>query len=75
LEEPEQFLPEGLVGWQPDPFAFVPQEGGDPSLAAAVFPAAEIAYAVPEPDLSIDAARLPALPRSGLVITNVLPQN
>jgi fatty-acid peroxygenase len=33
-----------------------------------------IAYDVPEQDLRVDMSRLPALPRSGFVISNVSPQ-
>jgi fatty-acid peroxygenase len=88
-EKPERFLPKRFAGWQPDPFTFIPQGGGDHFLGhrcagewicielmkvAATFLATEIAYSVPEQDLRVDTARLPALPRSGLVITNVLPQ-
>jgi fatty-acid peroxygenase len=85
-EEPEAFRPERFLRWDKSPFNFVPQGGGDhhrnhrcPGEWIAVelikvasnFFAGGITYDVPEQDLRIDFARLPALPRSRFVIRNV----
>jgi fatty-acid peroxygenase len=85
--EPERFLPERFQGWDGDPFAFIPQGGGDPAHghrcpgetvtiglleSASQFLASRVTYDVPEQDLRIDRSRLPALPRSRFVIRNVV---
>jgi fatty-acid peroxygenase len=85
-QEPDAFRPERFRGRVPSPFAFVPQGGGDPQrhhrcpgegvtlaiLERAVrLLARELDYRVPEQDLTLDWARLPALPRSRFVIAGV----
>ena len=87
--DPEAFRPERFRDWDGDAFAFVPQGGGDvetghrcpgEGVALALMQRAlgflvdEIDYAVPSQDLSIDFARLPALPRSGFVLKDVRPR-
>lgn len=82
-EKPEEFRPERFRRWDGCPFNFIPQGGGDhhrnhrcPGEWIAIelikvavnFFVGGIAYDVPEQDLRIDFARLPALPRSGFVI-------
>lgn len=85
-EAPEEFRPERFRDWDGSPFTFIPQGGGDHFLnhrcpgewitialmkTAARFLAGGMTYEVPEQDLRIDRARLPALPHSGFIITNV----
>ncbi|MHB0672186.1 cytochrome P450 [Roseomonas mucosa] len=85
-DAPEEFRPERFRTWDGNPFDFIPQGGGDHhqghrcagewitiELMKVVvdFLARRIAYDVPEQDLRIDYSRLPALPRSRFVISNV----
>ena len=85
---PEEFRPERFRRWDGSPFDFIPQGGGDHHQGhrcagewitielmkvAVDFLARRIAYDVPDQDLRIDRARLPALPRSRFVIGNVQP--
>lgn len=87
-EEPEAFRPERFRQWHGNPFNFIPQGGGDHHRnhrcpgdwisvelikVSSNFLAGGVTYDVPEQDLSIDYARLPALPRSRFVIRNVRP--
>ena len=83
---PEAFRPERFLKRQPTPFDLIPQGGGEhlsgyrcpgegiavelTKLAARLL-AARMRYDVPAQDLSIDLARVPALPRSGFVIRHV----
>ncbi|RIL00884.1 MAG: cytochrome P450 [Proteobacteria bacterium] len=88
-EEPEAFRPERFLGELPSPFAFVPQGGADPQLhhrcpgegvvlelmkQALRFLTGSLDYTVPPQDLAIDRTRLPALPHSRFVITDVRPR-
>lgn len=83
---PEQFQPERFRNWNGSAFNFIPQGGGDRLLnhrcpgewfaielmkQAADLLARRLAYDVPPQDLTIDYSRLPALPRSRFVMTNV----
>lgn len=84
--EPEAFRPERFRDWDGSPFTLVPQGGGDHERdhrcagewitielmkrAAAVL-TRRLRYQVPEQDLRIDFARLPALPKSRFVIRAV----
>lgn len=85
-EAPDEFRPERFRQWDGSPFNFIPQGGGDHHKnhrcpgdwvsvelikVASSFLAGGVAYDVPEQDLGIDWARLPALPHSRLVISNV----
>lgn len=87
-EAPDEFRPERFEHHQPDAFEFVPQGGGDRSRnhrcpgepiatelirVAVKFLVQQITYEVPEQDLEIDRSRLPALPRSHMIIQNVQP--
>lgn len=80
--EPEQFLPERFADVTPDPYAFVPQGGGDPHTGhrcpgepLAVQILAETARVLagvdyePVATTSYDATRVPTLPARGLVVT------
>lgn len=83
---PEEFRPERFRRWSGCPFSFIPQGGGDPHIhhrcpgegvavalikVAANFLSREITYDVPEQDLRVDRSRLPALPQSRFLISNV----
>ncbi|MFP4515912.1 MAG: cytochrome P450 [Desulfovibrionales bacterium] len=85
-ETPASFNPERFRTWKDDPYAFIPQGGGDhfsnhrcagewitiELLKTAVrFLTTSMDYAVPKQDLRISLSRLPALPKSGFVITTV----
>jgi fatty-acid peroxygenase len=85
-QDPETFRPQRFLRWQGDAYAFVPQGGGGHQvqhrcpgewITIALMRTAlecftqEISYNVPPQDLSVDATRLPALPRSRFVINEV----
>jgi len=84
--DPEQFRPERFGEWDRSAFNFIPQGTGDHRInhrcpgewitielmkLALEFFVKRISYQVPEQDLSIDETRLPALPRSRLIISQV----
>lgn len=86
LGRPQEFRPERFRAWDEDSFNFIPQGGGDHYLGhrcpgewivlaimkvAAHLLVNAMRYDVPDQDLSIDFARLPALPKSGFVMRNV----
>ena len=80
-EEAERFLPERFAGSSPDPFAFVPQGGGDPAaghrcpgepltvriLDETARVLARVDYE-PVTDLAHDPTRIPTLPPRGLPV-------
>lgn len=84
---PDLFRPERFLERQPTPFDLVPQGGGEhlsghrcpgegiavelTKLAARVL-AVRLRYEVPAQDLSVDLARIPALPKSGFVMSRVV---
>ena len=85
-ERPDEFEPERFRRWDESPFNFIPQGGGDHYVdhrcpgewiaielmkQAADFLTRRISYDVPDQNLEIDWSRLPALPRSRFVISNV----
>lgn len=82
----DEFRPERFRQWDASPFNFIPQGGGDHVLnhrcagewitialmkVALSYLAGRLTYDVPDQDLRIDYARLPALPRSRFVLRNV----
>lgn len=84
-EAPGEFRPRRFVGVAPDPHALVPQGGGEHSAGhrcpgewiiielmkvAVDFLSGCIDYDVPEQDLELDRTRLPACPRSRMVISS-----
>ncbi|MFC7478949.1 cytochrome P450 [Luedemannella flava] len=84
--DPYRFDPDRFAGAMPDPYAFVPQGGGDTAtghrcagealtaqiLALAVGTlACSMSYRVPPQDLRISLARVPTRPASGFVLTHV----
>jgi fatty-acid peroxygenase len=84
-KDPEVFRPERFLERSAGPFELVPQGGGEPlghrcpgegialglMRLALDFFVARMAYAVPPQDLEVDRTRLPALPRSRFVISDV----
>jgi fatty-acid peroxygenase len=85
---PYDFRPERFVGRRIGAYELVPQGGGDPDTrhrcageritielmkVGARFLAQNLAYALPPQDVELDYARLPAMVRSGFVMTNVRP--
>jgi fatty-acid peroxygenase len=77
-EQPEAFRPERFLGLAPNPWSFIPQGGGrrgpGESMTIALMEAAagllarRMDYALPAQDLSVDFARVPALPKSGVAM-------
>jgi len=80
---PHAFRPERFRGREADPYEFVPQGGGlhggghrcpgewitvALTKVAAEFLATRLRYALPPQDLALDWARLPSLPKSGVVM-------
>jgi fatty-acid peroxygenase len=86
-DRPERFDPERFRDWRGDPYSLVPQGGGDHAtghrcagewatvevMKAAVGELLAMRYEVPEQDLRVELSRMPAKPRSGMVLTNVRP--
>ena len=86
--EPDAFRPERFLQWDGSPFNFIPQGGGDhycnhrcPGEGIAItlmesatrFLAGHVAYTVPPQDLRVDTRQLPALPRSGFILSTARP--
>lgn len=86
-ERPEEFEPERFRRWDGGQFNFIPQGGGDHSAhhrcpgewitielmkQATVMLTRQLRYDVPEQDLRIEWSRMPALPRSRFVVSNVV---
>lgn len=82
-DAPDSFRPERFASTQIDPYALIPQGGGDHHrhhrcagewlsvriiADAARFLLEEVDYRVPDQDLSIDLARIPTEPATGFVI-------
>lgn len=86
-EEPDAFRPERFRRWDRSAFGFIPQGGGDflanhrcagewitielVKRAVRLLTGAMHYEVAPDQDLRIDLSRIPALPRSGFVITRV----
>ncbi|RLQ90946.1 cytochrome P450 [Planomicrobium sp. Y74] len=85
-ENADEFIPERFENWKGSPFAFVPQGGGDfhaghrcagEWMTVMVMQAffkyltENITYTVPEQDLSYDMARMPTMPKSRFIISEV----
>lgn len=84
--EPTRFRPDRHLDGEPSPFTLIPQGGGDHHqghrcagewITVDLMQAATrcltggMTYHVPEQDLSIGRGRIPALPRSGFVMTDI----
>jgi fatty-acid peroxygenase len=81
-EDPYRFDPLRFAGVQPDPYTFVPQGGGSPEsghrcpgepgvvmMLEVLLPRlARLEYDVPAQDDRISLSRMPARPRSGMVL-------
>lgn len=85
-DAPKDFLPERFLNRTPDLFAFVPQGGGDRRtthrcpgedivtllmMTSVRMLTQRMDYRVPDQDLQIDFQRLPALPQSHFIISDV----
>ncbi len=85
-DEPFEFRPERFKDWDRSPYNFIPQGGGElhsghrcpgENITIALTKAAvrllttSMTYEVPKQDLSIDLSRMPAIPASWFVISNV----
>jgi fatty-acid peroxygenase len=85
-DEPDTFMPERFRQWKRSPFSFIPQGGGEyldghrcPGewitvelmKVAVVFLSTSVRYRVPTQDLRISLSRIPALPPSRFVISDV----
>lgn len=86
-DAPQEFRPQRFLRRDGDSWTFVPQGGGDHlehhrcpgewltvelMRQALEFFTREIRYSVPPQDLSIDMQRLPALPKSRMILRDVL---
>ena len=85
-ENPDLFQPERFRHWDESPFNFIPQGGGDYitnhrcagewitialMIATLKFLTQSITYDVPQQNLKMSLSRLPAIPESRFVISNV----
>lgn len=85
-ERPEEFSPERFRHWQPNAFGFIPQGGGDHFthhrcagewLTIMTIKAAldcllrRMEYTIPQQDMSFSLSRIPALPKSGVILRGV----
>lgn len=86
-ENADEFIPERFDNWKGSPFAFVPQGGGDHHAGHRCagewmtvmvmqsffkYLTENITYNVPEQDLSYDMARMPTMPKSRFIISDVI---
>ncbi|WP_410811404.1 cytochrome P450 [Micromonospora sp. 067-2] len=84
--QPELFRPERFAGRRVDEFELIPQGGGDPTTGhrcagewitidlmkrAVTNLTSTMRYEVPPQNLALDLHRIPALPPSGLTLTNI----
>jgi fatty-acid peroxygenase len=84
--DPDEFRPERFAMQRGSAFNFIPQGGGNHLAnhrcagevvtvelmkSAIRLLTRTVTYDVPDQDLTIDMARMPAVPRSGVVLTNV----
>lgn len=85
-EDPDEFIPERFEDWGGSPFSFVPQGGGDHHIGHRCsgewitvmvmrsffkYLTENVSYNVPTQNLGYNMTRIPTLPKSGFVITNV----
>lgn len=85
-DQPDEFRAERFKSWRYDPFALIPQGGGDPARGhrcpgelitmqglrlALHFLTRCATYRVPKQDLSYSLRRMPTRPKSGFVMSNV----
>ncbi|TJY44040.1 cytochrome P450 [Cohnella pontilimi] len=89
-DKPEQFRPDRFQNGIGSLFAFIPQGGGDPAKghrcpgegitvemmkAALEFLIHKIDFDVPDQDLSYRLSKMPTLPESGFVMSNIRRRN
>lgn len=89
-ENPEAFEPERFRHWDGSQFNFIPQGGGDyytnhrcagewitikVMKVTLNFLTQALEYNVPEQDLAISLSKMPTIPKSGFVISNVRQTN
>ncbi|MCP3029155.1 cytochrome P450 [Halobacillus sp. A5] len=85
-EQPNRFMPERFEEWKGGLFDLIPQGGGEhykghrcpgewitmEAIKASIrFLTEEIEYDVPSQDLSYSLRRMPSMPKSGFIISNV----
>jgi len=85
-ENPETFFPERFVHWEENSFDFIPQGGGNYYTnhrcagewvtirlvkRALNFLVNQLDYDIPSQNLNIDLSRIPAIPESRLIISNI----
>jgi fatty-acid peroxygenase len=85
-ENPNEFRPERFKEWKGSLFDFIPQGGGDPAKghrcpaegitvevmkASLDFLVNKIEFEVPDQDLSFSLVKMPTLPESGFVMSNI----
>jgi fatty-acid peroxygenase len=85
-ENPNEFQPERFKEWKGSLFDFIPQGGGDPAKghrcpgegitvevmkASLDFLVNKIEFEVPDQDLSYSLVKMPTLPESGFVMSNI----
>jgi fatty-acid peroxygenase len=85
-ENPNEFRPERFKGWKGSLFDFIPQGGGEPETghrcpaegitvevmkASLDFLVNKIELEVPDQDLSYSLVKMPTLPESGFVMSNI----
>lgn len=85
-DRPDEFIPERFKNWKGSPFSFVPQGGGDHHMGHRCagewmtvmimqsffkYLTENIRYTVPDQDLEYDMARMPTMPKSRFIISNV----
>lgn len=85
-DDPGTFLPERFQDFEPGPYAFIPQGGGDyfqphrcpgewitieqMKLAVDVL-LNEMTYSVPPQDLRVELRKMAAIPNSGVILANI----
>lgn len=85
-DRPDEFIPERFENWKGSPFSFLQQGGGDHHMghrcagewmtimvmqAFFKYLTENISYTVPEQDLDYDMRRMPTMPKSKFIISNV----
>ena len=85
-DNPDEFIPERFENEEIDLFNFIPQGGGNPAIthrcpgegvtvriteAVLDFLLNDIDFEVKEQDLSYNLSKIPTLPRSGFVMSNI----
>lgn len=87
--DPDKFYPERFMEWKGSVFDFIPQGGGYSATghrcpgegitteimkSTLDFLVNKIEYEIPKQDLSYNLGKMPTLPKSGFVMTNIRPR-